>query len=292
MELDVSVIIPALNAGPYIRQQLEALANQDFDGQWEVIVADNGSVDDTREIVRGNVDLVRHLRLTDASDRKGVAAARNRGAAAAKGRYLAFCDADDIVSPWWLRSLLANPDGHAICYGELAFFRGTAPDPSHFAGPPSTSSGGLLTYPFDYLPFASGGNFLVERSVFDEMGGFDEAYGAGEDVDFCWRAQYAGHALGSAPGALILIRDRGSAMSQFRQYLGYGRGEVHLFRDHSPRGMPRSSTLRAVLVYAWLIGVGMAALVRRDPYYRLWVNAAGRRFGRIAGSWHFRRVYL
>jgi glycosyltransferase involved in cell wall biosynthesis len=287
---EVSVVIPAKNAGPYIRQALEALAMQDYEGEWEVIVADNGSDDDTRHIVESCVDLLARLRVVDASQRRGVAFARNRGAEAAKGQYLAFCDADDVVSPWWLRSLVSQGRSYSICYGQLAFFKRDPPDPAKFSQLGADEE--LLVYPFGYLPFATGGNLLVQRAVFAQLNGFDEAYGAGEDVDFCWRAQYEGFTLGRARSALIFIRVRESARSQFRQYYGYGKGEVHLYRDHALHGMPRSSVLRAVATYGWLIAIGVVVLARRDPYYRLWVNSAGRRCGRLAGSLRLRRVYL
>jgi len=291
-QLDVSVIIPALNVARYIGQQLEALARQDYAGSWEVIVADNGSVDETRDIVERSRDLLHNLQLVDASSRRGVASARNRGAEAASGRFLAFCDADDIVAPWWLRHLASEGRHHSICYGRLRFFRGEPPSPQKFSNSSNEHDGGLLTHPFGYLPFASGGNMLVSRESFTALQGFDETYGAGEDVDFCWRAQYSGHTLGSAPEALIFIRLRESPKEQFRQYRGYGKGEVRLYRDHARHGMPRSSAARAVAVYGWLLAVGSVVLVRRDPHYRFWVNALGRRCGRLAGSWHYRCLYL
>jgi glycosyltransferase involved in cell wall biosynthesis len=284
------VVIPARNAGPYILQTLEGLATQDYEGDWEVIVVDNGSDDDTRHIVESSVHLLENLQVIDASQGRGVAFARNRGSEAARGQYLAFCDADDIAAPWWLRSLVSQGRRHSICYGQHAFFRDEPPDPAEFS--PEGTDDGLLVDPFGYLPFASGGNLLVHKTVVTQLNGFDEDYGAGEDVDFCWRAQYEGFTLGSARGALIFKRDRESARSQFRQYYGYGKGEVHLYRDHAGHGMPRASLLRAVAVYGWLIAIGVVALARRDPYYRLWVNSAGRRCGRLAGSLHFRRLYL
>jgi glycosyltransferase involved in cell wall biosynthesis len=290
MEREVSVVIPARNAAPYIRQALEALAAQDYHGEWEVIVADNGSDDDTREIAESCIHLLDNLRVIDASQKLGAAFARNRGAAVANGQYLAFCDADDLASPWWLRTLVSQGQNHSICYGQLSFFKGDPPDPSAYSQ--EGTDQGLLVNPFGYLPFASTGSLLVRRAVFAHLNGFDEEYRSGEDVDFCWRAQYQGFTLGSARGALSFIRARESARSQFRQYYGYGKGDVHLFRNHAGHGMPRSSVLRAVAVYGWLIAVGAVVLVRRKPYYRSWVNSAGMRCGRLAGSLRLRCLYL
>lgn len=292
-EVDVSVIVPAWNAAPHIRCQLQALACQDYSGEWEVIVADNGSDDATHEIVAQSRELLRNLQLVDASHRRGAASARNRGAQAARGRYLAFCDADDVVAPWWLRGLMSDADRHSISYGRFVFFRGDPPSPGVCKEEVARQKDAtLLTQPFGYLPFASSGSMIVDRVVFERLNGFDETYRTGEDVDFCWRAQYAGYTLGLAPQALAYIRLRDSPKSQFRQYRGYGRGEVRLYLDHARHGMPRSSVVRAFAVYGWLAAVGIVALVRRDPYYRFWVNALGRRCGRLSASLQYRRIYL
>ena len=292
VDVDISVVVPVLNAAPYIGRQLEALARQDFSGSWEVIVADNGSSDETREIVRRYGETMRNLCLVDASDHLGAAFARNRGASVARGRSLAFCDADDIVAPWWLRHLARKDSGTAIAYGRFIFFRDEAPDPDSYPETPEGETVGLLTHPFGYLPFASSGGMIVDHHIFDLLGGFDESYRIGEDVDFCWRAIYAGYKLGSIPQALTFIRLRSSARAQFRQYFGYGTGEVRLYRGHAQHGMPRSPITRALAVYVWLAAVGLVVLIRRDPFYRLWVNALGRRCGRMAGSWRYRRLYL
>jgi glycosyltransferase involved in cell wall biosynthesis len=291
MRPDVSVVVPARNAASVLSAQLRALADQDFGGAWEVIVSDNGSTDDTRRVALDARARLPGLRVVDAGARPGVAVARNRGAEAATGRYVAFCDADDVVSPWWLSAFMEEGSRYTMSYGPLAFFTGDAPAPSKEHIPPRRGTG-LLVDPFAYLPFASGGNFLIDRSTLVALGGFREDYGAGEDVDLCWRAQYMRCTLGFAPQALVYIRQRRSSRAQFRQYFGYGRGEVQLYRDHRPYGMPRSSPARAVAVYGWLLSVGLVALARRDPYHRHWVNAAGRRCGRLAGSIAFRRLYL
>jgi cellulose synthase/poly-beta-1,6-N-acetylglucosamine synthase-like glycosyltransferase len=79
--LTVSVVIPARNAAWCLTEQLRALAAQDFDGTWEVVVSDNGSTDGTVALVR---DLAASfpvpLRVVDASRRPGPAHARNEGA--------------------------------------------------------------------------------------------------------------------------------------------------------------------------------------------------------------------
>ena len=82
----VSVVMPVLNGMPWIEHQLRALAAQQLDADWEVVVADNGSDDGTRFCVEQWSERQPRIRLADASARRGEAAARNIGVRAARGR--------------------------------------------------------------------------------------------------------------------------------------------------------------------------------------------------------------
>jgi glycosyltransferase involved in cell wall biosynthesis len=91
----VSVVIPSLNAAPYIRSAIDSVLAQTHP-VLEVIVVDGGSKDGTQEIVAGYGETVRLLDQRKAG-RKGIAAGRNLGIEAASGEWVAFLDADD----WW-----------------------------------------------------------------------------------------------------------------------------------------------------------------------------------------------
>ena len=105
---EVSVIICALNAAPTLPRQLKALEQQDTDLVYEVVLVDNGSTDGTRKLMedwarKDHRDSVR-VYVVDASATPGIPAARNAGARVASGRVLAFCDADDEVTPGWVQA--------------------------------------------------------------------------------------------------------------------------------------------------------------------------------------------
>src|SRR3546814_18408136 len=104
-----------------------------------IFVADNGSTDGTQDIVMSYRDRIPNLRLVDASDKRGLAHARNVGAREAAGESIAYCDADDEIAPGWVAAM-----GAAV--GQLAFvacrvdfdnlnpawvLRRRPPDPSH-----------------------------------------------------------------------------------------------------------------------------------------------------------------
>lgn len=105
MPVDVSVVIPALNEADGIARQLRALDAQVFDSSWEVVVADNGSTDDTRSVVESFQSKHFLLRWIDASGRRGINHARNEGVAKSVGNRILLCDGDDEVEPGWLSAL-------------------------------------------------------------------------------------------------------------------------------------------------------------------------------------------
>ena len=105
----VSVIVAAYNHARFLPQALESVLSQDLGaGQFEVLVIDDGSTDATPEALRGYAS-----RLTVLTQpHRGLAAACNAGFAAARGRYLARVDADDVVAPSWLRRTIEMLECH------------------------------------------------------------------------------------------------------------------------------------------------------------------------------------
>lgn len=98
--MDISVIIPVYNAGPLINRCLDSIFNQIGNYDIEVILVDDGSTDNSVEIIKNRPEQM-HIRLFH-QENSGPAKARNKGIAEARGKYLAFLDADD----YWLSDFL------------------------------------------------------------------------------------------------------------------------------------------------------------------------------------------
>jgi len=103
----VSLIVPAWNAGAGIEAALESALGDPAAPPLECLVIDDGSADDTAEVVSAVAARDPRVRLIRAPANEGVSAARNRGLAAARGEWLAFLDADDRLRPGAVRDLLA-----------------------------------------------------------------------------------------------------------------------------------------------------------------------------------------
>jgi GT2 family glycosyltransferase len=286
--LKLSVVIPCLNAAATIGVQLDALTGQDWDGDWEVIVADNGSTDGSREIVESYRGRLPGLRLVDASDRRGQAHARNLGAAAATGDAFLFCDADDEVAPGWLAALgraLAQHD-FVACRYDNEKLNPVWVQRTHL----NPQKDGLTSYDYPpFLPHAGGGGLGVTRRAHEAVGGFDETLPALEDTDYCWRLQLAGFPLHFAPEAVVNIRHRGDLGSIYRQGVSYGLHNVLIYERYRTKGMPRLGWLPGIRKWISLLLRTPLLLLTREGRAR-WMWQLGWRVGRIRGCFRYRVV--
>lgn len=188
-----SVIVPARNAETTLPRTLAALAKQDLQEPYEVIVVDDGSTDGTASAAQGAPGPVRVLEQTAT----GAAAARNRGVAHSSGSALAFCDADVYPTRSWLREGLAALDSADLVQGRVL------PDPAAEVGPYDRS----LWIEFEVGLYETA-NLFVSREAFDRVGGFEAWLGSGigrpmgEDVWFGWQARRGGVRTAFAPLAL------------------------------------------------------------------------------------------
>lgn len=103
-KIKVSVIVPVFNSSQYIGATLDSIISQDFD-DFEIIVIDDGSSDNSLEIVNGKLATIDIPNTVIHQENRGVSAARNKGIDVANGDYLVFVDADDYITPNHLSEL-------------------------------------------------------------------------------------------------------------------------------------------------------------------------------------------
>ena len=178
-QTQVSVVIPTYNHAHFVGAAIQSVLNQTY-REFEIIVVDDGSTDDTRSIVAQFRDQVRYIW----QENQGLSAARNSGIRAANGEFIALLDADDMYEPAFLSKLIsqleANPDGDAVYCG-YQFVDATNNPLPHIEKrvvPPDQLYDVLLN-----------GNFmapecmLVRKRCYTEGQLFDEALRACEDWD-------------------------------------------------------------------------------------------------------------
>ena len=176
------IILPTYNRGWIIEEAIDSVLAQDFK-DFELIVVDDGSTDDTGQILDSYDQNLIVLRQSN----KGVSAARNRGIAAAKGRLIAFLDSDDLWLPRKLSSqvdfLNSNPVAVINQTEEIWIRNGVRVNPKtrhhKFAG--------MIFERSLALCLVSPSAAMMKRSLFDEVGLFDEDLPACEDYDLWLR---------------------------------------------------------------------------------------------------------
>ncbi len=269
----ISVVIPVRNGMPWLEEQLHALAAQECDEPWEVILADNGSTDGSREFSAAWASAHEGFRVVDASARQGAPSARNIAVQEARGELLAFCDADDVVRDGWLKACVAGLRKADVVAGYFDF--------RSLNGVPYSHAVPAAIRQLGFLPAGLGANLAVRREAFDRVFGFNEEPLPGEDIDLCWRLQLQGFRFESAPEAVVSKRERPEFWSVFRQAYAYGRCGPVLYHRYRRAGARRD--LRGSLkAWGWLV-YSLPRLVQGELRIE-WARAAGMRSGRLVGS--------
>lgn len=254
--MKLSIIIPVLNSADTLDRQLAALSRQEWTGDWEVIVADNGSSDGTQAVAQSWRGRLPGLRVLDASARRGAGYARNHGATHAHGEALVFVDADDEVTAGWLAAMHAALERHEFVANRLLPHPDS--DPVLVGTRRCPQQDGLQSYSDpSFLPHAGACGLGIRKAVHDAVGGFDESFLRLQDTDYCWRVQLSGVPLYYVPDAVVYMRFRGTPRAAYRQARDWGEYNVRLYKKYRPLGMPRRSLKRGLR--SWL------RLARRLP---------------------------
>ncbi len=211
MRETVSVIIPVYNAAHFVDAAVRSILAQDW--PVEVIVLNDGSTDDLHAALRpykGKIEVI------DQPNR-GLPAARNAGLGRATGRYVLFCDADDMLGPGVIAGQVAALEaagGTGVPVCRTRFFSGMDERDEPMPCGRWRRFPERLDIHLCHFNVAPPLAFLVRRDAALSVGGFDESLGACEDHDFWLRLQGAGHApFPGADGDVWYRRHAGSMSS-------------------------------------------------------------------------------
>ncbi len=236
----ISVIIPCFNAADTLGEELEALAQQRWEGSWEVLVADNGSTDNSVQVAEAFRNRLPNFRIVNASARSGQPYAMNKGVEELTGDTLLFCDADDVVGEGWLSAMASALEQHDFVACRIDIEKLNPPWVVKSRGGPQKDGPQPYRYP-PYLPHAGGGTIGVKRSLHDAVGGFDESWTMLMDTDYCWRIQLAGTQIHFVPDAVVHVRCRNSFRKMFVQARNWGIYNVRIYKKYRQFGMPKLS---------------------------------------------------
>lgn len=186
----VSIIMPTYNRAGILPTAIKSVLSQSYQ-DWELLVVDNGSTDNTRSVVESIPDSRVHY-IFNEHPTGSPAAPRNLGIMRAKGEYIAFLDDDDIWYPEKLsrsvRALLDSPEAILVCHARNIVQNGRIVE-QKFYGPWTENMLERLLYEGNFLSL---GGMTVKTDIIRQIGGFDlrkEYYGC-EDYDLCIRLAY------------------------------------------------------------------------------------------------------
>ena len=206
----VSVILPSYNGARFVRKAIDSVLAQTY-GDYEVIVVDDGSTDNTYEVLASYASTIHYIR----QENQERAVARNNGVAASKGEYIAFLDSDDLLLPHKLAAQVAVLDaqpsvglvasGYQYIDSDGAILREERP----WLGNPQISLETLLFYGLTVIHAV-----LMRRSWFDMIGGFDPRFSGPEDIDLWFRLSLAGCLMVWEPSIVCQYRIHEHNMSR------------------------------------------------------------------------------
>jgi Glycosyl transferase family 2 len=245
----VTFVVPVKDDAERLALALGAMRANDFPrDRLEIIVADNGSSDDSV-----NVALAHGARVLVLPELT-VAQLRNRAAAQASGDVLAFVDADNVVTSTWLIHALSDLQGPAVAAaGALC----VPPNPGTWVqrmyGALRGRSQGIAD-----APWLGSGNLVVWRWAFEQVGGFDESLHTCEDVDLCQRLRAAGlRLIGDERLLSVHLGDPATLKALFRSERWRGRDNLRV----TLQGGLTMRDLPSVLTPPLSVGFGVLAIV-------------------------------
>ena len=201
----VSLIIPTYNSANYLTDSLVSALNQNNRSFFEIIVVDDGSSDSPEKVVediRGGVLLVKH------GKNKGISEARNTGVSAASGDFVAFLDADDVLSPNYLDKMTDFLRTHRLSCGGCWLY---------YMSRLGTKGSVIRTFPLinqkPDLPGTFPSGFIIKRKLFHKIGGFSHALTTSEDTELFWRMFAMGFPVYHLPEALVGYRINSASLT-------------------------------------------------------------------------------
>ena len=285
----LAVVIAAHNEARWIGQQLDALRAEVWDGgDWEVVVVDNRSSDDTAAIVEARAADWPRLRLLGAHERGNKHYAINTIIDELDADRFAIADADDVIAPGWVAAMADGLRSAEIVTGPLELDR---LNPAWLAESRGRSGAASPVAVFEgVLPFARGGNFGFTRAAFDKIGKLPEAHSPCEDLDVSTIARRVGIDIEGLPGAVVHYRYRGDVGTLWRQGYAYGQARCRVVRDLVDHDEPRPGRFAGWRSWLWLIRT--LPTLRHREGRASWVWVAGNRLGQLRGSVRHRVCYL
>lgn len=210
MQTNISVVIPTYNYGKFVCQAVDSVLAQTCP-PLEIIVVDDGSTDNTRELLKTYGNRIQYIY----QENRHLSAARNTGIRAAKGEWIAFLDSDDLWHPQKLERIsniiTTHPELSAVSTDGITFQDQPPAVKAIFSGAGSLIPIGLRELVYG-VPFSGGSSAIVKRECLIQVGLFKETLRSVEDLDM-WLRLAAHYRLMRLGELLTIVRVHPTSMS-------------------------------------------------------------------------------
>jgi len=262
----VSIIIPAYNAGRFIRRALDSVLAQTH-GEWEVVVVEDGTHDETEAVVQQfAAGVAQAVRYDNNGSNRGVSATRNRAMALAKGSVFAFLDADDRWTPEHLATGLETLErGADLCFSGFHIFDEATQTVTGSFVSDETLMENPLPRLFESNFIQTSSLVMMRREAAEKAGGFDVDLKVGEDCDYWLRALSQGGRLACTGKSTCYYAKHGE--SAMAKTLMVAEHAVKFYRKHLqsaflPESLRKSHYASSLWNYGRLIGHQNPVLAR------------------------------
>jgi len=261
----VVVVIPVFNSAGTISRAIDAALSQNFDGQFEIVAVNDGSTDDTSEVLKRYGG---RIRVLDQQNR-GPAAARNAAVALSSAEYIAFLDADDaFISDKLARSvprLASNHNAVMLFHDAIALDRDGHEVAHSYVWPERAHAPSMDEMLMKWWPIVPS-TVLMRRSAFERCGGFCEEFKTPgyEDPDLWIRAREFGDFI-YLPERLTYYTTNEVRAERMEKYMSSR--DLFFRRLRQLYGHRADELIRSTVrnYTNWLSYQGLLAMQRRDP---------------------------
>lgn len=263
--MDFSVVIASRNEKKYIQQCIESIFKQNYKGEYEVIIIDGMSNDGTNELLQKLQKKYTFKLLQNPV--LNAAAGRNTGIKHAKGKYIAFIDADAAAHPDWLTEIKKcfEKKQDAAGVGGPDLLPDDSTERSKMIGWVMTSPvarGGKLNpstqhslmeeeKTVEHIPAC---NLCIKKTVFDKIGMFDETFVKGQDLELNYRIIQAGFKLVYSPKIKVIHYRKHHTKDFTNQIYKWAKAKIAIIKKHGMHGLVSHVYLWPVYFIAGFIG--------------------------------------
>lgn len=226
-QVEITVVVPVYNGEKTIAKCLDSLINQDLHASnFHIIVVDNGSRDNTKNIIMNYEDNISILHESF----RGPAAARNCGIRSCSSAIVAFIDADCVADSSWLRNLVCHFENQDVSIVGGQILSASKMNQIQIFGEQIHDHKKAIE--ICTPPYFITMNIAIRHSILDKVGLFDKNFRRGEDVDLAWRLVNAGYSFLYTADSIIYHHNESTLPGLFREGFQHGFYAVQLLKRH------------------------------------------------------------